>query len=228
MIYKLVLTLLVCMMSSNAWAYYAIAIVETDDGAWGAGYSYNADNRKDAEADALRRCHAHGLGRCRIIAFGRNGCFALAIGNETNGHGSGYNYTSAGGAASRAIVECTSSNPAGCSIKANVCDTTDGFEPESMTAAERRAMDDAFRRAAYYRTQRRAREQNAIEAQNAINGMLRGMMMNSAPRVAPPPTAYAPVPSLRPMPAPAAPSAPTRQPSDPCQGPIACAGGLHC
>ena len=73
-----------CMISTNASAYYAVAIVKTSDGGWSSGWSWNADSQEAAEAAALRRCHANRKGQCHIIAGGKKGA---AIGTAVGAGG---------------------------------------------------------------------------------------------------------------------------------------------
>ena len=51
------------------------------------GYSYDYEHRRGAENRALNECFDTGADDCRVVIWFKNGCGALAIGNDGAGWG---------------------------------------------------------------------------------------------------------------------------------------------
>jgi hypothetical protein len=92
---------------------YAAIAFSTRTGRY--GYGFNFATRAGAESRALDDCDADD---CRVIVWTRNGCCALAVG-EDNKYGYGYGATR-GTSESTALEECRK-RTSGCRIKCWTC-----------------------------------------------------------------------------------------------------------
>lgn len=147
-------TFLATFLPKDASAYWAIAYGQGQNKAWARGVAYNSPDAQTAKRVALSFCYSRAKNgaTCAIVHSGKNGCAALAIERGGNGWAAAERL-SRGGAISGAIVTCTKTNPVGCTVNADFCDTTDGFQPDQMTAQERDAYEQANANAARYRQQ---------------------------------------------------------------------------
>lgn len=82
------------------------------------GYSFNYRTKSAAQARALQQCRARASG-CRVVAFVRGGCIALAVGRVSGwGAASG---ASRPQAKSRAVSSCRKYGVGGCRVQRAVC-----------------------------------------------------------------------------------------------------------
>jgi hypothetical protein len=158
--------------SSIARAEWAVAFGQNDGGHWGEGSSWNANERVRATNSALANC-AQEIDSCKIISQGTNGCVALAVQNGGNGW-SITRRTSLGAAISASMVNCVDRNPLGCSIKAQFCDRTDGFQEEAVTPEDKRAYDAAIERANQNRAQQQMQQLTVQTLESFVSGLTGG------------------------------------------------------
>lgn len=178
-------------------ADWALAFGKSGSTRWSWQGPYDHSDQATAVNTALRLCGNRLGARCRILAKGASGCFALAVAQGGNGYGYGYT-NSRDGAASRAMVECTKHNPAGCALQGAYCDTSHGFQPGTITEADQAAYEAAMQSAASHRATegRRRRTQQTFQqsqqAQEILNGIAAGIAASRMQRTSPAPR-YAPV-----------------------------------
>ena len=107
------------VMTSSAQArdnYGSIAFSQTT----GAhGYSYDYPSRGAAQNRAMQECRRYG-GGCRIAAWFKNACGALAVGN---GNGWGAEWGNTRGEAERLALQRCGSHTSNCWVRRWVCTT---------------------------------------------------------------------------------------------------------
>ena len=115
----IVFVLLLASLPASAQEHYGSIVFSQESGggyAWGMSWSY--DSRASAQNRAIVECRGRGGTSCGEIAWFRNACGALAIGDR-NGYGSGWG-TSIALAQSYALQSCQSRNR-NCRIAASEC-----------------------------------------------------------------------------------------------------------
>lgn len=158
--------------SSAAKAEWAIAFSQGDEGAWAEGSSWNAETGQLAITSAMASC-SQKASDCSLAGQGLNGCVALAVKDGGNGW-SWAKRDSLGAAISASMVACVNKNPLGCSIKAQFCDKTNGFQEAPMTSADREAFDAAMERARLNRVREQAQEQSVQTLDQIVGAFLGG------------------------------------------------------
>jgi len=161
--------IVVCLQTISVGAEWAVAFGSKG----GFGWSYGRDQSAGAVGAALGACKQRDTG-CQVIGQGPNGCVALARQDGANGYGLARR-DSLGGALSAAMVNCTNANPLGCTIKAEFCDRTNGFQEKQTTAEERRALEAAIERGRLNRARRNAAQQQSQNIDQIVQGLMSGV-----------------------------------------------------